>query len=1219
MRHWMTTPLSNAVTARVVLLAGLLLAVLLLLSPFRHTAYAQEPIEYPEGSEIPVAAYVAVDPDDGDEITWTPSGTDADDFTIEGGVLEFMSPPDFENPTSSTTSGSSEARNTYTVTVNASDGTLTAMTETITVKVTNVDEDGEITLSAVQPREAVPLTATLTDADGGANDNLPITVQDTDLTVDATWKWSRSSSANGPWTDIEEEEPSETYTPTADDEGHYLRATATYVDGHGEDKTAHGVSDNAVLADTSNKTPVFPDQDPDTDGDQSDDADREVAENTAAGQPVGDPVTATDANGDTLTYTLGGSDDNFFTIDRMTGQIKVGAGTTLDHETRETYNVTVTAADPSDSGTTASKDTIRVTITVTDVDEDPEMADPTENAGHTAKEYEENTLNVPNTAAVSSYSATDQEDSDADLVWSLSGADADTLAIGNRGSDPDFTRGELRFKAAPDFEEPADSGRNNAYNVTVVVTDSGGNTDSRDVTVTVTNVDEDGVVTLSALQPEVEAKLEAELDDPDGRRVSSLTWQWARSQNRSDWDDIVNTTSATYTPAAGDASDVSYYLRATATYNDGEGDDKTAEKVSANVVQEKTDGNTVPDFGDQDSDTDGIQNNRTTRNVDENTDAAVGDPVTATDRTDNRDDTLTYSLDGRDVGSFEINRETGQITVGEGTELDYERKPSYSVTVTATDPSLASAIITVAITVNDVDEDPTVTEGETAIEYPENGTRAVDTYAATDPEDDLARPRKPLTWSLSRSDADKFAISQRGVLTFNSPPDYEEAAGSGGNEYDVTVTATDSDDGTATRVVTVRVTNVDEDGVVTLSTLQPREDVELTATLTDPDGASGSTPPVTDTAITSATWQWARSTNRRSWTDIEEDEPSATYTPTADDVGSYLRATATYDDGHGEDKTAEKVSANTVLADTSNKAPVFPDQDPDMDEDQSDEADRGVPENSAPDAPVGDPVAAEDPNGDTLTYTLGGTDASVFTIDRRTGQIKVGAGTPLDFEDQSNTDHEYDVEVTAKDPSGLMDMIRVTIMVTNVDEDPEITAGEVTKVHEEKTAQDTAVSTYVATDPEGDPIEWTLSGYDADDFSISTDGVLTFEASPDYEKPTDTGRNNVYNVYNVTVEAADSEGNTASREVTITVTNVEEPGTVTLSTLRPGGRDRAHGYAYRSRRRNNRPHLAVGLGRRQDQLQLHHHRWSQVCNLYAGRGQRDPLPPSDCDLRRRRG
>ena len=61
----------------------------------------------------------------------------------------------------------------------------------------------------------------------------------------------------------------------------------------------------------------------------------------------------------------------------------------------------------------------------------------------------------------------------------------------------------LSFKANPDYESPGDSGGNNVYEVTLVVTDSKGNTDEQDVTVKVTNMEEDGVVTLSTLQPRV--------------------------------------------------------------------------------------------------------------------------------------------------------------------------------------------------------------------------------------------------------------------------------------------------------------------------------------------------------------------------------------------------------------------------------------------------------------------------------------------------------------------------------------------------------------------------------------------------------------------------------------------------------------------------------------------------------------------------------------------
>ena len=44
-------------------------------------------------------------------------------------------------------------------------------------------------------------------------------------------------------------------------------------------------------------------------------------------------------------------------------------------------------------------------------------------------------------------------------------------------------------------------------------------------------------------------------------------------------------------------------------------------------------------------------------------------------------------------------------------------------------------------------------------------------------------------------------------------------------------------------------------------------------------------------------------------------------------------------------------------------------------------------------------------------------------------------------------------------------------------------------------------------DPEGSGIEWNVRGVDAADFEISSTGVLTFMASPDFENPTDRGLN----------------------------------------------------------------------------------------------------------------
>ena len=87
------------------------------------------------------------------------------------------------------------------------------------------------------------------------------------------------------------------------------------------------------------------------------------------------------------------------------------------------------------------------------------------------------------------------------------------------------------------------------------------------------------------------------------------------------------------------------------------------------------------------------------RSVAENAPAggSVGDPVTAIDH-----DTLSYTLGGSHASLFDIDADTGQISVGSGTSLDYETSAGYTVTVTATDPSGATATITVNITVTDV-------------------------------------------------------------------------------------------------------------------------------------------------------------------------------------------------------------------------------------------------------------------------------------------------------------------------------------------------------------------------------------------------------------------------------------------------------------------------------------------------------------------------------------
>ena len=73
-------------------------------------------------------------------------------------------------------------------------------------------------------------------------------------------------------------------------------------------------------------------------------ATRMVAENTAAGENIGTPVRATDANGDSLTYRLSGTDAASFDIDAATGQLMTLAA--LDYAAvRARYTVRFVRAD----------------------------------------------------------------------------------------------------------------------------------------------------------------------------------------------------------------------------------------------------------------------------------------------------------------------------------------------------------------------------------------------------------------------------------------------------------------------------------------------------------------------------------------------------------------------------------------------------------------------------------------------------------------------------------------------------------------------------------------------------------------------------------------------------------------------------------------------------------------------------------------------------------
>ena len=178
---------------------------------------------------------------------------------------------------------------------------------------------------------------------------------------------------------------------------------------------------------------------------------------------------------------------------------------------------------------------------------------------------------------------------------------------------------------------------------------------------------------------------------------------------------------------------------------------------------------------------------------------------------------------------------------------------------------------------------------------------------------------------------------------------------------------------------------------------------------------------------------------------------------------------------------------------------------------------------------------------ETVTWSLtGGTDQTKFAIDTNTGVISFQAAPDYENPTDSDTDNDYVVEVTATDASSNTSIQTLTVTVLDLDDtSPTITgpsgsAGDATSVISVNENQ-TSVTTFTA----NETVTWSLTGgTDQTKFAIDTNtGVISFQAAPDYENPTDSDTDNDYVVE---VTATDASSNTSIQTLTVTVLDVNE-------------------------------------------------------------------------------
>ena len=713
----------------------------------------------------------------------------------------------------------------------------------------------------------------------------------------------------------------------------------------------------------------------------------------------------------TYEWSVGGTDRLDFAVTGGGGVLSFAAipdyELPADSGGNNVYDITVNAL--ASDGKTGS---IAVTVTVGRVDEPADISfaasggvTVTDNALSVDENYDD---------TLATFSASDPErEAGLTYEWSVVGTDRLDFAVTGGG-------GVLSFAAIPDYELPADSGRNNVYDITVQATEQDDGepltlelTGRLDVTVTITNENERPVVKrrsgtgpFSIVENSATDVGSFVATDPEGQGV---TWSLETSGDHGRFEIDAANGALSFKEAPdyessdlGLGPDKAYTVTVQATEVD-DGEPLTLEltgrlDVTVTITDENErptiSGRVVVDF---------TENGTGTVEMYSATDPDVGA-------------TQAWSLAGADGGDFAIT--DGVLTFIDPPDYDMPTDRSlpnneYLVTVQVYDGA-NTATRPVTVRVLDVNEAPTVS-GNATPSVAEN-TTAVATYTATDPE------RATITWSVEDPGASDFTITNAGALSFASAPNYEVES-----SYTVTVRASDGTNPVDVDV-TVTVTDVDEDEELKFSALRPLIGADYTAAFKEGMGD----------AVQSPTWVWARSMSRSgSGTDIIG-ATAATYRPVGDDRDNYLRVTVSYTDGHNDGhgqgtKTLSATSTLPTLPDIpNNMPPVFPN--PLF---AGGATGLAVDENATAQTVVGLAPQATDPEASplALVYSLavtGFTSDAPFEINATSRQIRVATGAELNHEDQDR----YSVTVTAQDEYNATQTATFDITVEDVNERP---------------------------------------------------------------------------------------------------------------------------------------------------------------------------------------
>ncbi len=492
------------------------------------------------------------------------------------------------------------------------------------------------------------------------------------------------------------------------------------------------------------------------------------AENGTAGAVVYTAAASDVDAGTTLSYSLSGADAALFDINSSTGAVSIKAA--ANFEAKSTYNFDVIASDGALSATQA------VTLSVTNVNEGPSgSADSASTADNTAV-----TINV----------LSNDTDIDGDTLSVASVTQGANGTVVNNG-------GTVTYTPNPSFLNGTDT-------FTYVATDAGGlTTGPITVTVTVNTVNNAPVITAAQSFSVTENVNTAGLSvgfvaatDEEGGTPQN----WTIVSGNEAGNFVINkfTGEITQSSTANFDAEGTQSYTLTLTTSDGAGLTSAPQTVTINV-------------GDQNDNTPVITSAATASVAEGSTTVAT---VTATDA-DITAAPRTFAIaGGADAALFTIDAATGALSFAAAPNFEAPADAGadnvYNVTVTASDGVNTSAAQAITVTVTDInDTAPVITSGGVAA-FAENTAIGTAVYTATSTDADTTGEAR--TYTLGGADAALFDInSTTGAVTFKASPNFEAPADAGAdNVYDITVTATDGTNTSATQAVAITVSNVNE-------------------------------------------------------------------------------------------------------------------------------------------------------------------------------------------------------------------------------------------------------------------------------------------------------------------------------------------------------------------------------------------------------------------------